>query len=201
MLNKLAKIIKISRYWTLFRALVQHRVAAATEHLETIRFVRPASLIDVGANKGQFSLATRALCPNVTIHAFEPLPSACERFSKVFGNTAEIRLSRVALADSEASAEFYIGSRDDSSSLLPIADAEKKAYGVQESGRIVVETRRLDSEVDFASLSRPILLKIDVQGGELGVLKGISDFSSIDFIYVELSFVELYTGQPLFEHV
>ncbi|RIA35349.1 FkbM family methyltransferase [Hephaestia caeni] len=201
MLKKLTKILKISRYPLLLRALVRHRVAAATEHLETIKIVKPATLIDVGANKGQFSLAARAQRPGVGIYAFEPLPGARDRFSAVFRDAVNVQLSPVALAATEASAEFHIGSRDDSSSLLPIADAEKKAYGVHESGRMVVETRRLDSEVDFAALPRPIMLKIDVQGGELDVLKGVSDFSSIDFVYVELSFVELYTGQPLFEHV
>lgn len=42
---------------------------------------------------------------------------------------------------------------------------------------------------------------MDVQGGELGVFDGCDQLGEVDFIYVELSFVELYVGQPLFDSV
>jgi hypothetical protein len=64
-----------------------------------------------------------------------------------------------------------------------------------------VQLKRLDECVDVNSLPRPILLKVDVQGGELGVFQGCDQLAEIDFIYVELSFVELYEGQPLFDDV
>ena len=47
----------------------------------------------------------------------------------------------------------------------------------------------------------PVMLKIDVQGAELAVLRGIANLDRIDFVYVELSFVELYEGQPLYADV
>ncbi len=44
---------------------------------------------------------------------------------------------------------------------------------------------------------RPVLFKIDVQGGELAVLNGaLPLFDRLDAIYCELSFVELYQNQP-----
>jgi hypothetical protein len=53
----------------------------------------------------------------------------------------------------------------------------------------------------MTALDHPILLKVDVQGGELCVFEGCSSLTSVDFIYVELSFVELYEDQPLFQEV
>ena len=47
-----------------------------------------------------------------------------------------------------------------------------------------------------------MLLKIDVQGGELGVLQGAEEIlQSIDAVLVEVSFVELYAGQALADEV
>ncbi|MFX8747328.1 FkbM family methyltransferase, partial [Acinetobacter baumannii] len=47
-------------------------------------------------------------------------------------------------------------------------------------------------------LATPALLKIDVQGGELDVLKGAESLlSSFAAIYVECSYVSLYEGQAL----
>lgn len=44
----------------------------------------------------------------------------------------------------------------------------------------------------------PVLLKIDVQGGELGVLRGAErSLQHVDAVLVECSFVEFYDGQPL----
>ena len=51
-------------------------------------------------------------------------------------------------------------------------------------------------------LNYPVFVKIDVQGFELEVIKGLSDFVKyIDFIYVECSFIELYEKQALADEV
>jgi hypothetical protein len=47
-----------------------------------------------------------------------------------------------------------------------------------------------------------VLLKIDVQGAELSVLRGAEKtLESVDSIFVECSFVELYEGQALANEV
>ncbi len=203
MLARLFKIAKIMRHPRAIRGLLGHRIAMTTEHLDVIRLAGPATLLDVGANKGQFSLAVRTLFPGAQIHAFEPLPEAQAHFARLFANDLRTKLHGVALSEQVGSAELHIADRTDSSSLLPLAEGQKAAYGVGEAGTVTVAKRRLASEIDLSSLAAPILLKIDVQGGELDVLKGIDndDFARIDRIYVELSFVELYQGQPLFDEV
>jgi len=161
----------------------------------------PNTLLDAGANKGQFSLAFRSLRPNAAIVAFEPLPSAADTFEELFAADALVTLQRVALADAEGSATFHVADRADSSSLLKPGSGQERAFGVRATDRIRVRIRRLDDCVEIQDLSRPILLKVDVQGGELGVFEGCEQLDQVDFIYVELSFVELYEGQPLFNEV
>ncbi|MDF2898329.1 MAG: methyltransferase FkbM family [Rhodococcus erythropolis] len=182
-------------------ALIRHRVAAASEHLDAIRHCAGNTLIDAGANKGQFSLAFRRLRPDARIIAFEPLPEAADTFTTVFTDDNLTELLPYALAGSDGSARFHVADRSDSSSLLKPGERQALAFGVHQASIIDVPLKRLDHCLDLSSLEHPIVLKVDVQGGELGVFEGCGPLEDIDFIYVELSFVELYDGQPLFEEV
>ncbi|WP_110917822.1 FkbM family methyltransferase [Mycolicibacterium iranicum] len=184
-----------------FRAFVRHRVAASSEHLEAIRFCAANTLIDVGANKGQFSLAFRSLRPGAGIFAFEPLPSEADVYDDVFADDLQARLTRVALGAEAGSAQFHVADRADSSSLLKPGLGQARAFGVRSETEIAVDVKRLDDCIDLGELEHPILLKADVQGAELLVFDGCSGLENVDYIYVELSFVELYNGQPLFHEV
>lgn len=199
--DKIFKLLALVSRGPFRRALAKHRVAGAIEHLDAISWCAPRTLVDVGANKGQFALAFRALVPGGAIHAFEPLPSAARRFEAVFADDKDVILHRCAIGAKRNQATFFVADREDSSSLLELGAGQKEAFSVSGKSQITVAVRPLDDEVELAALPRPTMLKVDVQGGELAVLEGIRAIELIDAIYVELSFVELYVGQPLFEDV
>lgn len=182
-------------------AAMRHKVAAAVEHLEAIAFTKANVLIDVGANKGQFSLAFRALRPDAHIVAFEPLDGEADTYQRVFAGDAKVTLHRTALSDHVGEAEFHVTDRADSSSLLKPGVRQAEAFGVNEQRLIRIPLNRLDAYLPELPRQAPIMLKIDVQGAELQVLKGCTSLDFIDYIYVELSFVELYEQQPLFDEV
>jgi hypothetical protein len=65
--------------------------------------------------------------------------------------------------------------------------------------RVPVQTRRLD---DIAEIEHLDFLKIDIQGGELSVLRnGAAKLAEAVMIQTEVSFVTLYRGQPPFGEI
>ena len=166
------------------------------EHIKALSCVNVGSVIDVGANKGQFSLVVRSLYPDAEIHAFEPLETEFEKFKSVV--VGPVKHYAVALGAEAAEAKFYITSRPDSSSLFKPGKDHEQLYGVSLSSSKTVPVVRLADAVDVRALAAPVLMKLDVQGGELDVLKGAADILPfIDTIYTEASFVSLYEHQPL----
>src|SRR5919106_1846196 len=57
-----------------FRAGLRHGVAATIEHAGALAGRSFASVVDIGANRGQFTLFVAGLYPQARIFAFEPLP-------------------------------------------------------------------------------------------------------------------------------
>ena len=91
----------------------------------------------------------------------------------MFLGHAGIELHEVALGEVKRTAQFHVSRRADSSSLLPIGELQSRLFpGTEERGTINVEVVPLDSlEAHWRSASRA-LLKLDVQGYELNVLRG-----------------------------
>jgi FkbM family methyltransferase len=130
--------------------------------------IAPGSrVIDVGANIGVYSLPWAAVNADVTVHCFEPNPAVRSRLARnVALNrlTARIQLHTEALSDHAGIATLY-GS-DDMSSL------NQGVYtGAGQAVPTDVPLARLD---DVLGIDGPpvSLMKIDVQGHELEVLRG-----------------------------
>ena len=202
LLAKAGKLLSVVAQGGYRRALFTTGTVAATEHEAVLAFTAANTVIDVGANKGQFSLAARRMLPSARIIAFEVLPAALATYRKNFAGDDAVRIETVALSDRSGSAEFFVTDRQDCSSLLRPGKGQSDIYGVAAADRIVVETVRLDDHEDVSAFARPVLLKIDVQGAELMVLRGaIQALNAIEYVYVECSYTELYEGQALLSDV
>lgn len=181
-----------SKFWD----ALTHGVMPGIEHISAIRRLHPRTLIDLGANKGQFSLAARRLFPEISIHAFEPIAAERAKLKSVL-KSARLKIYPVAVGRQAGTQKFFVTSRLDSSSLLKPADSQNEAFGVSLVSVHCVEVVRLADVINLAELPRPVLLKIDIQGGELDALVGAgSDLSYIDYVYCEVSFLPLYEDQP-----
>jgi len=156
-------------------------------------------VVDIGANRGQFSLAVREWAPLARVVAFEPLKDAAGRFHKIFRGDPQVILHQVAIGAAAGEATIHVSAADDSSSLLPIALAQQRLFpGTGEVSTEIVRVARLADFVSVTEIVAPAMLKLDVQGFELEALCGCENLlECFAYVYVECSFVELYTGQAL----
>jgi FkbM family methyltransferase len=182
-----------------YRAALRLGVAAAIEHEGAGFEYEAQSIIDVGANRGQFALFAIHRFPTAQLHCFEPVPVARNVLHKAVGERPAVRIHPLAIGSSAGQAVLHVSESDDSSSLLAPSPRLMSIYPqTREVQQLTVEVARLDEVLEVADLRSPCLLKIDVQGFEQEVLTGAEGlFPMIDEILVECSFVELYSGQPL----
>jgi len=173
------------------------------EHTAALIGLGCNSVVDIGANRGQFSLLVRALFPQAEIIAFEPLPHPGAVYKAVFAADAAVTFYPVAIGPKSELRTMHIAARDDSSSLFPIGQGQSRVFpGTEEIDTISVQVMPLEEAVGEASVESPALLKLDVQGFELEALRGCETIlSRFDAIYCECSFIEMYEGQPLADEV
>lgn len=195
--TRIAKVFTSLRYPFCWKAL-SLGVAPVIEHLPLLRRLDVDGILDVGANRGQFSLACRIARPGIPVLAFEPIPSEADLYEKVHQGS-RFSLQRFALGEVSATAVLHLSQSKDSSSLLPIGRRQVEAFPeTAEAGTMSVEVRTLDSFLPETTGRIRQLLKIDVQGFELNVLRGAREMlRSCRYVYAECSEVPLYDGQAL----
>ncbi len=128
------------------------------------------TFIDVGCNKGDFSLlAAKIVGEGGSVLAFEPEPDNCQWIEKSIklNNYENIKLFQLALADKNEDAQLYLGEKSGWHSLV-------SNPGNAQKSTIKVKKRTLDSIFDEAGNTRVDIIKIDVEGAEMEVLRGAS---------------------------
>jgi FkbM family methyltransferase len=131
--------------------------------------------------------------------SFEPLEKPAALYRKVFERDELAILHEAAIGPSDELATMHLSRRDDSSSLLAITSLQDAIFpGTEEVGTARVRVAPLAVFLSEDSILEPALLKIDVQGYEMEVLRGCEPLlAKFDRVYCECSFVELYECQGL----
>ncbi len=120
--------------------------------------------VDVGTNRGQVLGIAAEVAPAARLVAFEPIPALAEQLRLSF---PEIDCRQMALGAEPGRAEFCHFRRLDGWSGLRRSPVVSDEQGDPETIEVTVST--LDRELPDA---RPSVLKIDVEGAELDVLRG-----------------------------
>ena len=166
------------------------------------------TVIDVGANKGQFAKYILGIFPDAELFCFEPLPAAFNQLN-AWADTSKskkIRVFNMAIGEREGTVEMhYHTDHSPSSSLLRTTELCESLYTVaQEQESITVPLTTLDNALeDFLyDMPRDILIKLDVQGYEDRViLGGQKTLVQARAIITEVSLKNLYEGQAEFNEI
>ena len=160
------------------------------------------TVLDVGANIGQFGSALRAGGYRGRIISCEPLHDAFGQLTRRSARDRNWTVRRVAVGAAPGELEINVAGNSFSSSLLPMMRAHAEAAPGSDfvGTQPVLVTTVADLVREFDVDPARTLLKIDTQGYEGPVLDGAGDLvGELAGVALELSFVPLYEGQQLFD--
>jgi FkbM family methyltransferase len=161
------------------------------------------TVLDVGANTGQFASYIHTLLPNARIYSFEPLADCYGELVRRMGNVPGFRAFNLALGDTNGTAMMQRNEFSPSSSLLSMETLHKNAFPHTERTQTEeVQIRRLDELKGDIEIVDNVLIKMDVQGSEDKVIKGGRELMPrASVLIIETTFYPLYQGQALFDDI
>lgn len=200
-----ANIKKVIRYLGFDLIRYNPKFSSNTRILKFFSNYKTNTVLDVGANTGQYALWLRESGYKGRIISFEPLSKA---YNHLVTNSKKdpnlIIAPRMAPGNEKGEKFINIAGNYVSSSILKISNIVIKE--VPESANIGSEKIHINKLYNiigtFLKTNNNIFLKIDVQGYELQVLEGASKIlPKIKGIQIELSLVHLYEGQSLYHNM
>ncbi|MBL8408940.1 MAG: FkbM family methyltransferase [Candidatus Accumulibacter sp.] len=159
------------------------------------------TVIDVGANAGQFSSRLRAAGFAGRIEAFEPIPAMARELAERFAADRLFTTHPCGLAEQDGAMELNVLAGSDFSSFLKTNENSEQYFpertGLKEI--IKVPVKRLDGIEGIAQQESRLLLKLDTQGFDLQVFSGATALlPRIKAVLIECSVIPLYQGTPGF---
>jgi FkbM family methyltransferase len=160
------------------------------------------TVLDVGANVGQYALGLRRSGYAGRIISCEPLSGAYGELSRRAAKDPHWHTVNAAVGREPGETDINVAANSYSSSILGMTQAHLD--GAPDSAYVAVERVEVTTVAalaeKYAVEPARTLLKIDTQGYEAEVMAGAGDLlGRFDGMQLEVSFVELYEGQQLAE--
>lgn len=161
------------------------------------------TILDIGANEGQFALWARRFFLHAKIHSFEPVKSTFKQLMDISKGDPLWEVHCLALSDSCVEKTIFHHINHSSSSSFHVSNPlEQELFPeTKEKKNEIVSCMTLDSWLEKSKecLNSNVLLKLDVQGHETEVLNGsMRVLDRVDVVVVEVIVQGLYSGQARF---
>ena len=155
--------------------------------LERLRPFALTTVIDVGANVGDWALTACQALPGAVVHAFEIAPETAERLARnvaAAGRDERVVINRLGLAAAAGEVSLYLtrDSDTESSTLREAVEYAVKEQGLSGVVEIVARVTTGDAYLRSRGITHVDLLKIDVEGAEFSVLEGFAESFAHDAI-------------------
>lgn len=173
------------------------------EPYEWLKGMSIRTVLDIGANTGQFASLCHRLLPDARLYSFEPLEDCYNALLKRMGRVPKFHAFNFALGDKNGQADIYRNDYTPSSSLLSMEELHKRAFPFTSHATVQnIEIKRLDDILDELDIVENVLVKIDVQGTEDKVIMGGERLlARASILIVETCFEPLYKDQLLFDGI
>lgn len=136
--------------------------------------IQQITALDVGANLGDWSATLFREIPNAKIFAFEPSRSAFLSIQSRFAENASIQCVNIALGKENSTATLFAD--ESGSGLGSLTKRRVKHFGIDFDHEEIIELHTLDTWLETNGKGlKPNVLKMDVEGHELDVLKGATN--------------------------
>ena len=148
--------------------------------------------VDVGTNEGSFLEYLLKFCNFKKIICYEPILRLSNELRQKYTNQ-NIEIFNLALSNKKSFKKFYEYKISSQSSLYRQNDIFKSLKDLKKISKI--KTNSFDNE--FPREKKIDFCKIDVQGEEINVLKGMSKNlkkKRIKLLKIEITFIERYIG-------
>jgi len=172
--------------------------------LKIINDCKINTILDIGANIGQYAIKMRNLGYTKKIISFEPLNGAFEILKKTAKKDKNWIVNNYGLGDSDSTGVINISGSSDSSSILEMLPTlSDSAPGLKYIGKQEIVIKKLDTIFNsFVKSEDFVMLKIDTQGFEKNVIDGaLQSLKQIKVIQLEMSIVPLYKNEMLFKEM
>lgn len=160
--------------------------------------------LDVGAHTGSATARIRAVFPESRVFAFEPAPGPADALDRLAAGDRRITVVRAAVGERDGRTLLRETRNPLLTSVLePTERTVRETFGAGEVLReFEVPMLRLESWARGAGVEAVDLLKIDVQGAELGVLRGAGDLlARTAAVYAEAHLEPAYEGAATFSEI
>lgn len=163
----------------------------------------PRTILDIGANTGQFAHLVRKLLPTCRVISFEPIRECFEELLAREATLAPFAAYHMALGSEDAMREIYRNEFSPSSSLLEMnpLHRDEAPFACSTQGE-TIQVRRLDGLIHELNLEDPVFVKIDVQGYTEQVMRGgESVIRRATAVVAEVSVRSLYEKEATFDRL